>query len=45
MAVMSAWPFFRGDGKSASFRAWLDSVGADVEDLPDDAFRRIEAFR
>ena len=39
MAVVSEGPFFRSDKKSVAFREWLDDVGAEVEPLPDDAFK------
>jgi len=38
-------PFFRSDAKSVAFREWLDECGADVEQLPEDAFAGVDAFR
>jgi hypothetical protein len=45
VAVCSAGPFFRSDRKSEEFRAFIDRTGADVEDLPADAFQGPGAFR
>ncbi len=45
VSVMSEGPFFRSDKKSSEFREWLEEVGAEVEQLPDDAFTGAEAFR
>jgi 16S rRNA G1207 methylase RsmC len=45
VSVMSEGPFFRADKKSAAFRDWLVEVSAQVERLPDDAFRGRNAFR
>jgi predicted RNA methylase len=45
VAVVSEGPFFRSDKKSVAFREWLDAVGAEVESLPDEAFKGAEAFR
>ena len=39
VSVMSPSFEFRSNKKSADFRAWLESVGATVESLPDDAFK------
>jgi predicted RNA methylase len=45
VAIVSEGPFFRSDKKSVAFRDWLDDVGAEVESLPDEAFKGVEAFR
>src|SRR5688572_10064976 len=45
VSVVCEGPFFRSDAKSVAFREWLDELAADVEQLPDDAFQGIEAFR
>lgn len=45
VAICSAGPFFRSDEKSEEFRAFIDRTGADVEDLPADAFQGPGAFR
>jgi hypothetical protein len=45
VAIASEGPFFRSDAKSVAFRQWLDELGADVEQLPDDAFQGVQAFR
>jgi len=45
VAVMSEGPFFRQDRKANEFRKWLDDLGGESEQLPDDAFRGVEAFR
>lgn len=39
VSVMSASPFFRSDKKCVAFRAWLDMLGAEVEDLPEQSFK------
>ena len=45
VSVMSEGPFFRQDRKASEFREWLDGLGGESEQLPDDAFRGVEAFR
>ncbi len=45
VSVMSKGPFFRSDNKSREFREWLDGLEHDVQELPEDAFRGVEAFR
>ena len=45
VGVMSKGPFFRSDNKSREFREWLDGHDHEVEELPEDAFRGVEAFR
>lgn len=45
VSIVSAGPFFRQDQKSEAFRQWLETVGAEVEDLPEDAFQGGSAFR
>jgi SAM-dependent methyltransferase len=45
VAICSAGPFFRSDRKSEEFRAFIDRTGADVEDLPADAFQGPGSFR
>jgi len=45
VSVVCEGPFFRSDARSAAFREWLEEVRADVEQLPDDAFRGVDAFR
>jgi hypothetical protein len=42
---MSAGPFFRSDRKTGEFREWLEKYKHSVEDLPEDAFRGVDAFR
>lgn len=39
VSVMSMAPFYRSDKKSQLFRTWLDEVGAEVENLPEGAFK------
>ena len=45
VSVMSAGPFFRTDKKAEAFRSWLNELEHEIEDLPDDAFQGVEAFR
>jgi hypothetical protein len=45
VAIASEHGFFASDAQSVEFRRWLDERAADVEELPDDAFRGVEAFR
>jgi len=45
VSVMSKGPFFRSDSKSREFRQWLDGLEHDVIELPEDAFRGVDAFR
>lgn len=45
VAIVGAGSFFRQDRKSTEFREWLDSVSADVEDIPEDAFKGAHVFR
>jgi len=45
VAIASEGPFFRSDAKSVAFREWLDELAADVEQLPEDAFQGVDAFR
>jgi hypothetical protein len=45
VAVMCEGPFFREDANSKAFRSWLDALKHDVEKLPEDAFKGVEAFR
>lgn len=45
VAVASEHGFFANDAPSREFRAWLDERGAEVEELPVDAFSGVEAFR
>jgi hypothetical protein len=45
VSVVCEGPFFRSDQKSVAFREWLDELGADIKQLPEDAFRGIDAFR
>ena len=45
VSVVCEGPFFRSDAKSVAFREWLDELGADIEQLPDDAFQGVDAFR
>lgn len=42
---MGASAFFRSDKKAEQFRAWLEDLDAEIEELPDDAFKGTEAFR
>lgn len=39
VSVVCEGPFFRSDRKSTEFREWLGSVGAEVEKLPQGAFK------
>lgn len=43
--VMSSGPFFREQNKDREFRGWFDSVGGEVEDLPQGSFSGSDAFR
>jgi hypothetical protein len=43
VSIMSEAPFFRCDRKATEFRQWLDDVGGTSEQLPEDAFRGIDA--
>jgi len=45
VAVISEGPFFRQDKKAEEFRRWLDELGGESEQLPEDAFKGIDAFR
>ena len=45
VSICSAGPFFRSDRKSEDFQRFIDETGADVEDLPADAFQGPGAFR
>ena len=45
VAVMCEGAFFREDANSRAFRSWLDEVEHDVEKLPEDVFKGVEAFR
>jgi len=45
VSVMCKGPFFRSDAKSREFREWLDGLDHEVEELPEDAFQGVEAFR
>ena len=45
VSVMSVGPFFRSDTKAEQFREWLEDLDHDLEDLPEDAFKGVEAFR
>ncbi|MCA9184994.1 MAG: hypothetical protein R3E01_33130 [Pirellulaceae bacterium] len=45
VSVVCEGPFFRSDTKSIAFREWLDTLGAEIESLPDGAFSGIDAFR
>lgn len=45
VSVISEGPFFRSDKRSTAFRQWLDEVGGETEQLPEDAFQGREAFR
>lgn len=39
-AIASEGPFFGSDCHSKNFRAWIESVGAESEQLPEDTFKR-----
>ena len=39
VAVMSAGTKFRKDKKTKAFRAFVESVGGEIEDLPEDSFK------
>jgi hypothetical protein len=45
VSVISEGPFFRSDKQSTAFREWLEQVGGETEQLPEDAFQGREAFR
>ena len=45
VAVMSTGPFFRSDDTATKFREWLDELDCDIEDLPADTFKGVDAFR
>lgn len=45
VAIMSRGPFFRTDAKSTAFREWLEETTHTTGELPDDAFKGVEAFR
>lgn len=45
VSVVCKGPFFRSDQKSVAFREWLDDLGAAIEQLPEDAFQGVDAFR
>jgi len=45
VAIMSDGPFFRSDRKAEAFREWLDELGGESEQLPEDAFSGSDAFR
>ncbi len=45
IAIMSEGPFFRSDTQATEFRNWLDELGGESEQLPEDAFNSAEAFR
>ncbi len=45
VSVMSEGPFFRSDSKAIAFRTWLEKLGGTTEQLPEDAFRGVDAFR
>jgi len=45
VAIMSEGPFFRSDTQTTEFRNWLDEVGGESEQLPENAFSSSEAFR
>jgi hypothetical protein len=45
VSIVCEGPFFRNDAKSVAFRAWLEEVAANVEQLPEDAFQGVATFR
>jgi phospholipid N-methyltransferase len=45
VSVASEGPFFRQDAKALAFRAWLDEVDAETEDLPANSFAGSNSFR
>jgi hypothetical protein len=45
VSIVCEGPFFRSDAKSVAFRAWLQELEADIEQLPEDAFLGVDAFR
>lgn len=45
VTINCAGPFFRSDKKSVAYREWLDEVAADIQELPEDAFQGVDAFR
>ncbi|QDV43902.1 hypothetical protein Enr13x_37620 [Stieleria neptunia] len=45
VAIMSEGPFFRSDRKAEAFREWLEELGGESEQLPENAFNGADAFR
>ena len=45
VAIMCKGPFLRSDAKSKAFREWLDELDHDLEELPEDAFQGVGAFK
>ena len=45
VSVTSEGPFFRTDRRSEDFTAWLEELGGTSRQLPEDAFRGVDAFR
>ncbi|MCR8639002.1 SAM-dependent methyltransferase [Leptospira interrogans serovar Ricardi] len=45
VSIMAEGPFFRSDNKSKNFRNWLDEVGGDSRQLPNNSFMGSESFR
>ncbi len=45
VSIASEHGFFASDKRSVLFRQWLDEVSATVEELPDDTFQGVDAFR
>jgi hypothetical protein len=45
VAIVGAGILQRSDRKATEFREWLDEVGADQQELPEDAFNGRDAFR
>lgn len=45
VSVMSSGGFSRNDKQSKAFREWLDSVGGEFEDLPENSFKGKDSFR
>jgi 16S rRNA G1207 methylase RsmC len=45
VALLGAGCTFRQDGRAAAFRDWVDDQGGTLEELPEGAFKGMEAFR
>ncbi|TWU21407.1 type I restriction-modification system subunit M [Bythopirellula polymerisocia] len=45
VAIMGEGAFFRGDKQATAFREWMQEIGAENKQLPEDAFKGIDSFR